>query len=215
MKTSFDRMKVNAPQGKRSARGSDVQDDSYSSTIQMIEKESYSGGSDGSRRRKSGREDHSWRVDYQEKRSNGWDSDWGPSPSGQTDDKYVPITINGEWIETAKPVLLSAMAIPPPPPLPLPPNNAREKELLKTLSTEDRRDYTKLVGLEHLTEEEPIPEWAMNLDAPPAPVVSEPPHPFVEPDPLIERKEFDGHAAIKKGHPCQLCREVMFFSGLA
>eukprot|EP00971_Amphidinium_carterae_P038475 756838-Amphidinium_carterae.1 len=80
MKTSFDRMQVKATSGKRSAFGSDdSKDDSYISALQMIEKESYSGSSDRSRRRMSGRDDDSWRKDYKEKRSNGWDSDWGPS----------------------------------------------------------------------------------------------------------------------------------------
>eukprot|EP00971_Amphidinium_carterae_P278546 5529333-Amphidinium_carterae.1 len=92
MKTSFDRMQVKAPPSKRSARGSeDARDDSYINALQMIEKGSCSGSSDGSRRHKSGRDDHSWRIDYTEKRSNGWDSDWGSSTS--TEERYIPMTI--------------------------------------------------------------------------------------------------------------------------
>eukprot|EP00971_Amphidinium_carterae_P241823 4801690-Amphidinium_carterae.3 len=83
------------------------------------------------------------------------------------------------------------------------------------MSTVDRRDYAKLVSLEHLTEEEEILEWAKTFKAPPAPVVGQPKTSFVESEPLIEHEEFDGHAAIKKGRACYLCNEVTFFSGLA
>eukprot|EP00971_Amphidinium_carterae_P241822 4801690-Amphidinium_carterae.2 len=57
-------------------------------------KETLHGSSDGSRtRRKSGRDDCKRRKDYQETRSNGWDSDWGPLSSAHTEEKYVPVTI--------------------------------------------------------------------------------------------------------------------------
>eukprot|EP00971_Amphidinium_carterae_P028226 555838-Amphidinium_carterae.1 len=288
MKTSFERMQVKAPCGKRSALGSDdSKEDYYRSDPQLIEKESYRGSSDGSRtRRKSARDDHSWKKDYQEKRSNGWDSDWSPSSSAYTEEKYVPAMIklkespkfmqryeeeegfydvrdmqpvvrlrkawreyqgedemqvdyeanppppppkggkpvkwiktdDGEWIEEKRASSLSASVKPPPPPPPpppLPPSNLREKELMNTTSTVDRRDYAKLVSLEHLNEDDEIPEWAKKFNAPPAPIVRQPETSFVESKPLIEHEEFDGHAAIKKGHPCFLCNEVMFFSGLA
>eukprot|EP00971_Amphidinium_carterae_P067093 1328132-Amphidinium_carterae.1 len=96
-----------------------------------------------------------------------------PPPKGAKPGRW---SSNGEWIESSMPMFLSAVVIPPPPPPPppLPPSSLREKELMKTMSTEDRHDYAKLVGLEHLTEEEPIPEWAKTFKAPPAPVVSEP-----------------------------------------
>eukprot|EP00971_Amphidinium_carterae_P004778 95625-Amphidinium_carterae.1 len=47
-----------------------------------------------SRRRKTKRDDQSWRKDLQERRSNGWDSVWGPSSSGEnSEEKHVPVTI--------------------------------------------------------------------------------------------------------------------------
>eukprot|EP00971_Amphidinium_carterae_P348948 6490758-Amphidinium_carterae.2 len=262
--TSFDRMQVKAPTSKRSSilGSDDARDEHYRSDIHMIENDSYYGSSDSSRRRKTRRDDQSWRKDLHERRSNGWDSDWGPSSSGNTEEKYVPVTIklkespefmkheteegfydrrdmkpiarlssawpgasedtpekddmevdseaprpppkgakpgkwssDGDWIETAAASFLKPK--PPPPPPPLPPSNQEEKELLKTIV------------------EEKIPEWAKTFKAPPAPVVSNPQSPFVEDAPLKEHVEFDGHAAIKKGHPCCLCNEVMFFSGLA
>eukprot|EP00971_Amphidinium_carterae_P301551 5991281-Amphidinium_carterae.1 len=53
------------------------------------------------------------------------------------------------------------------------------------------------------------------MDAPKSPIVYDPETSFAESEPLIEHEAFDGHATIKKGTPCHLCREVTFFSGLA
>eukprot|EP00971_Amphidinium_carterae_P316391 6288757-Amphidinium_carterae.1 len=66
--------------------------------VERYEKEAYPSGNEGSNfRRKSTRvaEDHSWRKDWTNhgKRSNGWDTDWGPSSSTCTEEKYVPVTI--------------------------------------------------------------------------------------------------------------------------
>eukprot|EP00971_Amphidinium_carterae_P279443 5547429-Amphidinium_carterae.1 len=55
--------------------------------------------------------------------------------------------------------------------------------------------------------EDPIPEWALTLDAPPATVVFNPENSFAEREPLKQHEAFDGHAAIKKGVPCHLCNE--------
>eukprot|EP00971_Amphidinium_carterae_P153308 3039383-Amphidinium_carterae.1 len=53
-------------------------EDHYRSDVIMIEKDArYSSGSgEDSRRRKVKREDQSWRKDRQERRTNGWDSEW-------------------------------------------------------------------------------------------------------------------------------------------
>eukprot|EP00971_Amphidinium_carterae_P000696 13738-Amphidinium_carterae.1 len=83
------------------------------------------------------------------------------------------------------------------------------------MTREDHRDYSKLVCLESLQEEDPIPPWALEMKAPNAPVVYDAETSFAESAPLKEHEEFDGHAAIKKGSPCYLCREVTFLSGLA
>eukprot|EP00971_Amphidinium_carterae_P225346 4469503-Amphidinium_carterae.1 len=83
------------------------------------------------------------------------------------------------------------------------------------MSKEDRQDYSKLMSLESLTMEDPIPSWALEMDAPKAPVVYDAETSFAEREPLKEHEAFDGHAAIKKGSPCHLCREVTFLSGLA
>eukprot|EP00971_Amphidinium_carterae_P335326 6471132-Amphidinium_carterae.1 len=53
------------------------------------------------------------------------------------------------------------------------------------------------------------------MKAPNAPIVYDAETSFAESAPLKEHEEFDGHAAIKKGSPCYLCREVTFLSGLA
>eukprot|EP00971_Amphidinium_carterae_P196923 3908449-Amphidinium_carterae.1 len=65
------------------------------------------------------------------------------------------------------------------------------------------KNFWKLVGLEYLTVEDSIPEWALELDAPPAPIVYDPQTSFAEREPLKQH----GDAAIKKGCPCHLCRE--------
>eukprot|EP00971_Amphidinium_carterae_P006883 135761-Amphidinium_carterae.1 len=195
--------------------------------------------------------DHSWRKDYTGRRSNGWDSDWAPSSSAYTEEKYVPVTIkllnespefmksgedyyptrdkkpvvrlvkskastenNGEHDmqvdDEAKPSVsppppkgsapmkwelneggeTSVKLPPPPPPPPMPPSNQHQKE-------------------------DEIPDWALEFNAPPAPVVKELELSFVEEKPLVEHEEFYGHAQIKKGHACYVCNEVTFFSGLA
>eukprot|EP00971_Amphidinium_carterae_P350496 6491578-Amphidinium_carterae.2 len=68
---------------------------------------------------------------------------------------------------------------------------------------------------ESLKEKDPIPSWALEMKAPSAPIVYNAETSFAESAPLKEYEEFDGHAAIKKGSPCYLCREVTFLSGLA
>eukprot|EP00971_Amphidinium_carterae_P146725 2907962-Amphidinium_carterae.1 len=87
------------------------------------------------------------------------------------------------------------------------------------MTRSERQDYskqrTKLVSLESLEEEDPIPEWALQMKGPSDPIVHNPETSFAESAPLKEYKEFEGHAAIKKGAPCFLCREVTFLSGLA
>eukprot|EP00971_Amphidinium_carterae_P249892 4960105-Amphidinium_carterae.1 len=53
------------------------------------------------------------------------------------------------------------------------------------------------------------------MKVPCGPVVQNAETTFAESEPLKEHDEFDGHAAIRKGSPCYLCREVTFMSGLA
>eukprot|EP00971_Amphidinium_carterae_P098479 1947776-Amphidinium_carterae.1 len=53
------------------------------------------------------------------------------------------------------------------------------------------------------------------MKAPSDPIVYNAETSFAERAPLKEYDEFDGHATIKKGSPCYLCREVTFLSGLA
>eukprot|EP00971_Amphidinium_carterae_P231432 4592749-Amphidinium_carterae.1 len=54
----------------------------------------------------------------------------------------------------------------PPPPPPLPPASQLEKKAFETMTKEDRQDYSKLTSLENLTEDDPIPAWALEMDAP-------------------------------------------------
>eukprot|EP00971_Amphidinium_carterae_P307444 6109678-Amphidinium_carterae.1 len=75
------------------------------------------------------------------------------------------------------------------------------------MTKDDRQDYSKLVSLESLEEEDPIPPWALEMKAPSDPVVYNAETSFAKSAPLKEYEEFDGHAAIKKGSPCYLCRE--------
>eukprot|EP00971_Amphidinium_carterae_P159286 3157746-Amphidinium_carterae.2 len=79
---------------------------------------------------------------------------------------------DGDWVSLSKPMFLSSSVKPPPPPPPppLPPSNLHQKEVMSTMSTADRRDYAKLISLEHLTEDDEIPNWAMEFNAPPAPI---------------------------------------------
>eukprot|EP00971_Amphidinium_carterae_P303726 6035178-Amphidinium_carterae.1 len=58
----------------------------------------------------------------------------------------------------------------PQPPLPLPPMSHKEKNAFQTLAKSDRQDYSKLVSLESLQEEDPIPEWALQMKGPSAPI---------------------------------------------
>eukprot|EP00971_Amphidinium_carterae_P249380 4950145-Amphidinium_carterae.2 len=87
--------------------------------------------------------------------------------------------------------------------------------MMEEMSTDERRDYAKLTSLEDLTEEDEIPEWALNFNAPPAPVVRNPETTFVEEEPLIHHEHFEGSARERKGQQCYICNEVNFFSGLA
>eukprot|EP00971_Amphidinium_carterae_P310512 6170321-Amphidinium_carterae.1 len=65
--------------------------------IEGIEKDAQQSNRSGddSRRRKIKKDDKSWRRDTQQKRTNGWDSEWGPSSSSceNSEEKYVPMTI--------------------------------------------------------------------------------------------------------------------------
>eukprot|EP00971_Amphidinium_carterae_P150515 2983661-Amphidinium_carterae.1 len=283
--TSFQRMKVSAAPSVEATSGlfilSDTsskrhkeldtdtnKEDHYRSDVNMIERDARysSGNGEYARRRKVKKEDKSWRKDRQERRTNGWDSEWGPSSSCEnSEEKYVLCTIklrespefmkreeegffdqrdmapvkrasqewnmckkddgmgleptqadgilmvnHREWVEgglKTKP--------PPPPPPPLPPTSQKEKQAFQVMTKNDHQDYSKLASLESLTEEDPIPEWALQMDAPKAPIVLNPETSFAEHAPLEEHEAFDGHATLKKGTPCYLCREVTFFSGLA
>eukprot|EP00971_Amphidinium_carterae_P101692 2012775-Amphidinium_carterae.1 len=128
-----------------------------------------------------------------------------PPPPGANPGRW---NTDGEWVEGGSKTR-------PPPPPPLPPTNHKEKEAFQVMSTEDHQDYSKLVSLENLTEEDPIPDWALQMDAPKSPIVFDPETSFAESAPLREHEAFDGHATLKKGTPCFLCREVTFFSGVA
>eukprot|EP00971_Amphidinium_carterae_P090674 1794857-Amphidinium_carterae.2 len=128
-----------------------------------------------------------------------------PPPPGAKPGKW---NSDGEWVEGG------SKARPPPPP-PLPPTSQHEKKAFQTMTKEDRQDYSKLASLENLTEDDPIPSWALEMDAPKSPIVYDPETSFAESKPLKEHESFDGHATIKKGTPCHLCLEVTFFSGLA
>eukprot|EP00971_Amphidinium_carterae_P305310 6067093-Amphidinium_carterae.1 len=256
----------------------------YRNDVIMIEKDARytSSSGDDTRRRKIKRNDKSWRADAQVRRTNGWDSEWGPSSSCEnSEEKYVPYTIKlreapgfmkrdeeegffdkrdmvpvkrtstawnmytkddamgveshipprpppadsnpghwnseGKWIEDDMsgprpppqnangpgrwnsdgewiPGGLKKRPSPPPPP-PLPPTSNKEKKAFQVMTKDDHRDYSKL--------------------APNAPTVYDAETSFAESAPLKEYEEFDGHAAIKKGSPCYLRREVTFLSGLA
>eukprot|EP00971_Amphidinium_carterae_P060982 1207052-Amphidinium_carterae.1 len=41
----------------------------------------------------------------------------------------------------------------------------KEKNAFQTMTKDDRQDYSKLVSLESLEEEDPIPEWALQMKA--------------------------------------------------
>eukprot|EP00971_Amphidinium_carterae_P185529 3683795-Amphidinium_carterae.1 len=58
-------------------------DEHYRDAIDEIEKDvrHTSSSGDNPRRRKFKKDDKSWRRDTQQRRTNGWDSEWGPSSS--------------------------------------------------------------------------------------------------------------------------------------
>eukprot|EP00971_Amphidinium_carterae_P068384 1354010-Amphidinium_carterae.2 len=234
MKTQLNRMQLKGSSVKRLPRSSQVKNDDQQrkNEVEQYEKESYISSSDGSRyRRKSAREDHSWRKDYTSKRSNDWDSDWGPSSSAYTEEKYVPVTIKlmespefikseedyyrtkdmapvvrlvkkkpslveeedhdvqvdddvapsppppppkggalmqwgrdaeGDWVAVPPPLPPPVSTKPPPPPPPMPPVSKHQKDVMNQMSDNDRRNYAKLASLELLTEEDEIPDWALD-----------------------------------------------------
>eukprot|EP00971_Amphidinium_carterae_P260451 5167263-Amphidinium_carterae.1 len=106
---------------------------------------------------------------------------------------------DGEWVEGG------SKTKPPPPALPLPPTNHKEREAFQVMTNEDHQDYSKLVSLENLKEEDPIRDWALQMGAPRSPVVFNPETSFAESAPLKVHEAFDGHATLKKGTPCFLC----------
>eukprot|EP00971_Amphidinium_carterae_P199816 3966101-Amphidinium_carterae.1 len=61
-----------------------AKEDHYRNDINLIEKDYHYSGGESSRCQKTKRDDQSWRKDLQERRSTGWDSEWGPSSSCET-----------------------------------------------------------------------------------------------------------------------------------
>eukprot|EP00971_Amphidinium_carterae_P304107 6043409-Amphidinium_carterae.1 len=103
-------VQVKIPVHKRSMElaSDNDKDDHHRHAIHRAEEDAHQTSSSGDdpRRRKIKKDDKSWRRDNQPRRTNEWDSEWGPSSSCDTsEEKYIPVTMKlREPPEFMKPV---------------------------------------------------------------------------------------------------------------